>query len=191
MVPRSNPLQQYWTIEEYYALEKAGDRRFEYWDGEIVCMSGGSREHGLIQSNLSIAFSSRLKRPCRPFGLDVAVKARTSAGYIYPDTSVACDPQYEKHEQGIDLLTNPVIIAEVTSPTSAIRDHNQKREAYQAIESLTDYLIIEPDGVYVTHYLRDAAGWKKRIYDNLEDVVELFSVGASLTLGEIYRDVSG
>jgi Uma2 family endonuclease len=55
---------------------------------------------------------------------------------------------------------------------------------------MRDYLIIEPDSGYVTHYLRDANGWKKRIYDNLKDIVELSDIGVTLTLGKIYSDVT-
>ena len=56
-----------------------------------------------------------------------------------------------KHPQVIDMLVNPVVIIEVTSTTSGIRDHNNdKRDAYQAIETLKDYLIIEPDSIFVT-----------------------------------------
>ena len=178
-----------YTLDEYFALEKASERRFEYWDGEIVCMSGGSKEHGLIQSNLSILLGNRLQPPCRPFGSDLAVKTSTSSGYLYPDGTVACSPQYERHPLGIDMLTNPLLIIEVTSPTSGIRDHNRKRDLYQSIESLRDYIIIEPDSVYITHYHRSSVGWKKRIYDDTEDAIELSDLGVSLILSEIYRDV--
>jgi Uma2 family endonuclease len=65
-----------------------------------------------------------------------------------------------------------------------------KREVYQSIESVSDYLLVEPDSVYVTHYRRNAAGWKKRIYDNAEDVIDLGSLGVQLTLSEIYLDVA-
>jgi Uma2 family endonuclease len=185
-----NSTGHYWTLDEYYALEKASERRYEYWAGEIVCMSGGSKEHGIIQSNLSVAFGSRLKRPCRPFGADTAIKAPIASGYVYPDASVACDPHFIKHPQGIDILTNPVVIIEVTSATSGIRDHDDKRDAYQTIETLKDYLIIEPDSIFVTQYLRSAEGWKKRIYDNAEDLVALTGADMTLTLGEIYQDVT-
>ena len=39
-----NPIH-YYTLEEYFAVEHAGDARYEYLDGEIVCMSGGGKEH--------------------------------------------------------------------------------------------------------------------------------------------------
>jgi hypothetical protein len=35
--------RHYYSLNEYFALEQAGDARFEYWDGDIICMSGGSR----------------------------------------------------------------------------------------------------------------------------------------------------
>jgi Uma2 family endonuclease len=56
---RFDPTKHYWTIEEYFALEKASDRRYEYWDGEIICMSGGKRENLLIQSNLSALLAKK------------------------------------------------------------------------------------------------------------------------------------
>jgi len=116
----------FYTLEEYYALEKGSDRRWEYWDGEIVCMSGGSREHGSITSNvLELLFDRFRGGRCRVFSEGQAVKAQaTASGYLYPDVSIGCDPTYEKHlERGIDLLTNPIIIVEVVSDTSGTRDY--------------------------------------------------------------------
>src|SRR5258706_13589950 len=41
----------FFSLDEYFALEHAGDARYEYWNGEIVCMSGGTRAHGRIVMN--------------------------------------------------------------------------------------------------------------------------------------------
>jgi Uma2 family endonuclease len=79
--------EQRYTLEEYYALDKASDRRWEYWDGEIICMSGGSKEHAIIQGNVLKHLSNRLKEHCRAFSADMAVKTKTQAGYVYPDVS--------------------------------------------------------------------------------------------------------
>ena len=179
----------FYTLDEYFALEKGSERRWEYWDGQIFCMSGGSKEHAIIQGNVLKYLSNRLKKHCRAFSPDMAVKTKSPAGYVYPDVSAACNPKYEKHEQGIDILANPVMIIEVTSPTSAIRDHHIKKKAYQAIESLQDYLIIEPDSLYITHYIRGPKQWKKRVYDDDEDTIEISSVGVALKLTEIYDGV--
>jgi Uma2 family endonuclease len=61
-------------------LAKASDRRWEYWDGEIICMSGGSKEHAIIQGNVLKHLSNRLKEHCRAFSADMAVKIKTQAG---------------------------------------------------------------------------------------------------------------
>jgi Uma2 family endonuclease len=42
----------HYTLEEYFALEEASEARYEYWDGEIVCMSGGTEHHYIISDNL-------------------------------------------------------------------------------------------------------------------------------------------
>lgn len=62
------PYRHYYTLEEYFALENVGDRRYEYWDGEIVCMSGGTKQHALITSYIHRELSARLKgSKCRAF----------------------------------------------------------------------------------------------------------------------------
>lgn len=149
--------ETYYTIEEYYGLLKSSDRRFEYWGGEIVCMSDGSKEHAIIQQNLSVDFGNRLKSPCRGFGPDMAIKAEINkAGFVFPDLSVACNPQYERNHLGFDMLLNPIVICEVVSEHSGVRDYQVKLRAYQAIASMRDYLIIESEGSepYVTHFVR-------------------------------------
>ncbi len=50
-------------------------------------MSGGSKEHAIIQGNVLKHLSNRLKEHCRAFSADMAVKTKTQAGYVYPDVS--------------------------------------------------------------------------------------------------------
>jgi hypothetical protein len=54
-------LSHHYTLEEYFALERVGEARYEYWDGEILCMSGGSERHYTISDNLYLKLS-RLSR---------------------------------------------------------------------------------------------------------------------------------
>jgi Uma2 family endonuclease len=186
----SNPqLETYYTLEEYYALLKGSDRRFEYWDGEIVLMSGGSKEHGIIQRNLMLLIGNRLKEPCEPFGPDIAIKVEHKAGFVFPDLSVACNSSFEQHEQGIDLLTNPIVVCEVVSRRSGFRDHSLKRKAYMALESMHDYLVVETAERYVTQYVRGTQKWDTYIYGEPQEIVSLKSVGVALTLTEIYRGI--
>ena len=62
-----------YSLEEYFALERASERRFEFRDGEIVCMSGGSIEHAAIASNIVSHLKVKLRGTCRVYGSDLAV----------------------------------------------------------------------------------------------------------------------
>ena len=58
--------QHYYSLDEYFALEHAGHVRYEYWDGEIVCMSGGSLAHGRLCGNVFFHLRRRSKRRAVP-----------------------------------------------------------------------------------------------------------------------------
>ena len=123
---------------------------------------------------------------CRPYSEGQAVRAKTPSGYVYPDASVACDPQFTRHpERGIDILTNPIVIVEVTSPDSKLRDHNAKSEAYRINETLTDYIIIESDTIFVTHHQRNSGEWQKIAYSGMGDIIKT-TLQVELTLADLY-----
>jgi Uma2 family endonuclease len=64
-----------YTLEEYFALERASDARYEYWNGEIVCMSGGTDRHYIISDNLHAKRSRLLEgKGCRAFSGGVPIK---------------------------------------------------------------------------------------------------------------------
>src|SRR5215470_20448032 len=91
----SNPIH-YYTLEEYFAVEHAGDARYEYWDGEIVCMSGGSKEHIRIAFNIALELGNQLRQHggnCEAFTGDLAIKNPSSVipPYFYSDASAACE----------------------------------------------------------------------------------------------------
>ena len=86
--PRREP---FYTLEEYYALDKASECRWEYWDGEIVCVSGGTLNHSRISDNIYALLRSGLKpEHGETFTAQAAVTVQSLSGYVYPDVSVVC-----------------------------------------------------------------------------------------------------
>jgi hypothetical protein len=64
-----------YTLEDYFALERASERHYKFWDGEIVCMSGGTLAHGQIIRNVFRGIDRGLTGgPCQAFTGDMAVK---------------------------------------------------------------------------------------------------------------------
>lgn len=57
--------KKYYTEEEYLALERAAEYKSEFYKGEIFAMSGASKEHAIIVSNILVALHHQLrKKPC-------------------------------------------------------------------------------------------------------------------------------
>jgi Uma2 family endonuclease len=187
--PKDSP-RHYYTIEEYFALERTGDGRYEYWDGEIVSMSGGSKEHIRIAGNVYFGLRRQLTgRGCEVFNSDLPVKTPTLPPNRYPDTSVVCgEAAFEKVDR-IDTLINPTVIVEVLSPGTERRDRNEKRAAYQALPSLMDYLMLAQDAPHATHFSRQGDKWVRSDYGDLNASIILKSIDCVLMLSEIYAAV--
>jgi Uma2 family endonuclease len=189
--PKDVP-RHYYSLDEYFALEHAGDARYEYWDGDIVCMSGGTRAHGIISFNAVFYLGLGLRdKPCRTFTADTAILTPTIPPYRYPDASVACGELQYRNVKGIDALTNPILIVEVLSPSTAARDQDAKFAAYQAIASFREYLLISQDEPRVTHYWRQPSGpWQREDIVNLDGTVILKSIDCELRVRDIYEGVT-
>ncbi|MFL6214820.1 MAG: Uma2 family endonuclease [Blastocatellia bacterium] len=189
---RKDMPQHYFTLEEYFALEEASEARWEYWDGELVCMSGGSRKHIIISSNVFFRLQLQLgDGPCRAFTADLPVKTPTLPPYRYPDATVACGELQFERIQSVDALLNPLLIVEVLSPSTASRDFEDKFTAYKALPTFSEYLLVAQDEPRITHYVRQADGtWTREDVAGLDASLTLACVAGMLSLRDIYRDVT-
>ncbi len=178
-----------YSIAEYFALERASERRFEYRNGEIVCMSGGTIEHASIARNIVSHLTTKLRGgSCRVFGGDLAVYAPAGQPYRYPDVSVVCGEPRLAEVDGRDCLENPILLVEVLSPTSADYDRGTKFEEYKSIPTLTDYLLVAQDRLHVAHRTRhDHNTWHETVFDSLDATIHLDSIGATLNMREVYE----
>src|SRR5256714_9115049 len=190
---RKDPPYHYYSLNEYFALEQASDARFEYWDGNVFCMSGGSRAHYRISSNVVVALANGLRGgPCTAFTGDAAIWTPALPPYRYPDASVACGELQFRHVNILDALVNPVLIVEVLSPSTRANDEGEKFTAYQAIPTFLEYLLIAQDEMRVTHYTRQSeeGAWTRRDVTDHEGSLKLESVGCELKLRDLYEGVT-
>ncbi len=183
--------RHYYTLEEYFALEKVGDARYEYWDGEIFCMSGGSRRHYQLSSNIHLRLGVKVEaKGCQPYTGDMPIKTPKLPPYRYPDASVVCGESRFEKISGIDALLNPLLIVEILSPTTEDADRETKRIAYQAIESLQEYLLIAQDKIEITRYTRTGDVWFREIITDAAARLHLASINETIVVAEIYRGVN-
>ncbi|MGH9801782.1 MAG: Uma2 family endonuclease [Blastocatellia bacterium] len=122
-----------YSINEYIEILKKSDRRLEYFDGEIVAMSGGKLPHTRATHNIPRFLDSLLEESgCEVFNVEMPIKTDLWPPFRYPDASVACGEARFEDMQGIDVLLNPVLIVEVLSPSTAVSDQNRKFLAYHS-----------------------------------------------------------
>jgi Uma2 family endonuclease len=179
-----------YSLQEYAAMEHTSDRRFEYRDGEIVSISGGTLAHYRIEGNLFRAIDSKLDPRCQVFTSSAAVKSPALLTHCYPDLTIVCGVISIKKVLGIDAITNPMIIFEVLSPDSADYDRNDKRKIYQAIPTLIEYLLVAQDSAHIVHYVKQGDLWQRTEAAGLDASLELSSIEVVLPFDEIYRGVS-
>lgn len=177
------------TPEEYLAHEREVEYKSEYIAGQVVAMSGVSREHSLINSNLIRVLSSQLlDQPCEVHASDMRVKVSARGMYTYPDIAVVCgDAQYEDDQ--VDTLLNPTLIVEVLSPSTEAYDRGAKFGYYRQLPSLQEYLLVAQDQMLVEHFVREEGGWLLTETRDPGAVVRLPSIGCEAQLAEIYRKI--
>ncbi|GAB5492369.1 MAG: Uma2 family endonuclease [Phototrophicaceae bacterium] len=184
----ADQIKKYWTVEEYLAFERESDVKYEYIDGEIYAMSGGTDKHSSIAVNCTIEIGLQLRgKSCRVFNSDMKVKI-SDIKYVYPDFSVVCG-QAEFSDGKHMMLTNPTLVAEVMSESSIDYDKGSKADYYRGLPSVQTYLVIDQEKVLAQLYTRQESGWHLSEYSTLEDIVPLDSIGCSLKMSEIYRDI--
>jgi Uma2 family endonuclease len=173
------------TVDAYIAGENDGVIRHEYVDGRIFAMAGASERHNLIKLNLAVWLHARLPAGCRLFDGDMKLRLDTpqDTRFYYPDIFIACGQhnldQYDR--------TDAQLIIEVLSPSTARVDRYEKMQAYTALPTLAEYLIVEQD-VPRAELFRRRTAWAVEMY-GWGDIIQLDSVAGPVDLTTIYRSV--
>ena len=184
----ANP-KHYWTASEFLAFVANSDFKHELIDGEVYDMSGGAGEHSLIAANIIRSLGNLLEASaCRVLTSDMMLKVSDDR-YLLPDVSVICgNPEYED-ESRIALL-NPILVVEVTSPSSAVDDRGLKRESYLRLPSVHANLIVDQHRINVELYERADVGWRLQVFTNPDDEISVEALGVKMPLSQIYRGIS-
>ncbi|PZR26880.1 MAG: Uma2 family endonuclease [Citrobacter freundii] len=173
--------------DEYLAMERAAETKHEYYDGEIVAMSGARLKHLQIASNLLASLSPALReKGCRMFLSDMRVATPGRDGYFYPDGSIICgEPVTE--DNMFDTLTNPSVIFEILSASTRKYDMFYKFMYYKQIPSLQEYIMIDSLNWWAQASVKEADNkWTTKEY-TIEDMLDINTINYSLPFDEIYR----
>ncbi len=174
------------SVEEYFALEEnSPDTRYEYIDGYVYMMSGGSANHAAIGGNIYTILKGLLRGgPCRVYNSDVRVKVSEDR-YFHPHVTVTCDQQDRGTTQ---LIRSPRVVVEVLSPSTEVIDRREKLRLYLAYPTIEEYLLVDSRSIRVERYRKVQQRW---MFDAFEegDIVEIASLNVSFPIADAYEDV--
>jgi len=168
------------TVDEFLAWENRQEAKHEFDGFAAVAMVGVSAAHSTIQMNLLGALRDRLRgKPCRPHGSELRMKLAQTVRY--PDAMVICTPiANTAHE-----VTDPVVIFEILSDTTAETDLGAKNREYRDTSSVQRYVIIHQDAPAVTMFARQGHAWLGTLHGR-NDTIAMPEIGIALPIAELY-----
>ena len=146
------------TVDEFLPWALAQERgRYELVDGEIVAMTPERARHVLVKTALARTLQDGVKAAgllCTAYGdgLTVVIDQHHSRE---PDASVQCGTPVDLDSLVLDA---PLIVCEVTSPSSERDDSGLKLVEYFSVPSIVHYLIVRPEQQVVIHHQRALNG---------------------------------
>ncbi len=179
--------QSHMTVEEYFELCRSNpDVRYEYIDGQVTMLVGGSLNHARIAANINRALGTLLRGGlCQTLTSDAGLQLTTSR-YVLPDITVTCD---ERDHQDNDYLQYPCLLFEVVSPSTEAADRGRKFAYYRNLPTVREYVLVNSMEVSVELFRREKNTlWTLHVF-GVDDEIALVSVGVALSVQEIYEDV--
>lgn len=178
------------SIADYLDGEEVSAVKHEYLGGSVHAMAGGTNRHNRISTNIVSRLYSQLEgHTCEACNSDtkVRIKCDDHMRFYYPDGMVVCDPNPESDQ----YHDHPVVVVEVLSDSTRRHDEYEKRDAYLTIPSLRTLIFVESNAPLVTVHRRGADGTiTVEQFTNLEAIVELPEIEASLPLTAMYQRVN-
>jgi Uma2 family endonuclease len=173
-----------YTFQEYLELEEVAGARHEFFDGEIYAMAGGTPEHAAMAAAITAALVRQLgSTPCRVYSSDLRVRVLATGLATYPDVTVVCG-RSERDPESPTHVTNPKLVVEVLSRSTAQYDRTEKLVHYQQIPSLMGVVLVDRDGSHIELWTRRDAGWESRRFGPGADV-PLGAIDCTLTVDEV------
>jgi Uma2 family endonuclease len=166
--------------------EKALSVKYEYFNGRLRMLAGGSADHSIIAVNIvDILHGALRKMPCTVYTSDIHFKI-SEFHYVHPDVTVGCD----ERDKGKNNIQHPRLLVEVLSPSTTNIDKGEKLEAYLDCPSVEEYMLVDSQKKLVQIYHRDGDTWTSRLYKSMDRTVHLRSSDVSISFEDIYEKTS-
>ncbi len=147
------------TADEFlaWAMEQPEGAHHELQDGAVVSMAPERSIHALTKLRIAFLLSQSiaaagLECTVYPDGMAVRIDAST---VLQPDAMLRCGPPLPDDAV---VVTDPMVVVEVLSPSSGTQDRHDKLLAYFSLPAIRHYLIVDAQRRVAIHHARDEAG---------------------------------
>lgn len=186
-------IEKIFTLEAYLHREERSTRKHEFFDGEIKPMPGAKFTHNLLASNILAELHSALKSQKPQYHVlnsDMKIRIEDYNLVVYPDSLVICDgPAYFQDRE--DVITNPLLIVEVLSPSTEKRDREDKFVYYRSLPSFREYVLVSQQMHLVDTYYKERDDfWRLTPFEGLDKEVLFRSLDVRIPMTDIYRNVT-
>ncbi len=188
--------EKLYTIAEYLELEDRSEVRHEFQNGNLKEMAGGILAHNVIKGEAYTLINLAIKTadiPHMVLNSDTKVRIEAANRFVYPDLTISDGtPEYYTTPDGNtrrDIIINPLVVIEVLSEGTRDTDKGEKYDLYCSIPGFREYILIEPETVWVKSlYLQDPQDnlWRHEILTERTATLEIRSLGLSLPLDSLY-----
>ncbi len=179
--------RQTMTVEEYFLLERNDpDTRYEYVDGYLCAMAGGTFNHDTIKSNVHRILWDLLRGgKCRVYSSDIKVSI-SKERYFHPDVTVPCDPR----DRGTgELLQSPRLVVEVLSPSTELKDRTWKLQNYTAHPTIEEYMLVSARSLKIELYRKEQNKWVYYSFGAGEGI-DVSCLGIHFPVAEAYEGIN-
>ena len=180
------------SASEYLERERLAEYKSELNNGIITQMAGTSPIHVFIAHNLDRLLGNFAEEYEKILvsGNDLKVCIPMLNTFVYPDITVANRENFTLEDE-IGCLETPLLIFEILSPSTEMNDRGWKFEAYRAIPSLQEYILVAQNRCHIEQYSRNSSNqWLLREYSNPQDFIQFTSIPFQLELTKIYKNTN-
>lgn len=174
---------------EYFAVADQLPFKVEYHNSEIITMGLASYFHEIIVANWIFILRSILPDEFTVLGSNSGIQIpKFEGGYYLPDVMVVKgEPVFKPNSTAI--ITNPYLIVEIHSPTTAHFDSDIKLPEYKQQDSLQQIIYVNQNRARVSSYRRtdQPNTWINQEFFSLEEVMQV--EGQEVLIKDIYRKI--
>lgn len=181
----AEPALRRMTLDDFLTWEDGTDTRYELIGGFVVAMAPPAPVHSALVTRLAVRIETALVPPCTTYTEAGILRQDRADSFFVADLAVSCGPIDPRTQ----WVADPILIVEILSPSTERHDRRFKVPVYREIGTVEEVLLVGSDTRYAELHRRAGEQWIVEILRGAGDMIRLTSVGAEISLADLYSGI--